>query len=342
MIWIEKYRPKTFNEMIGRSEITDNLKLYTLDTIPHLIIYGGSGYGKRTILLSLINHLYGNVSESSVREADIENKITIKFIETKEYIEVTPSEYGNNDKIVIQNLIKEVAQTRPILSLVGSNKKLKLIIIGESENLTKFAQNSLRRTVETYSPNFRIIMICNDLSKIIEPLRSRCFCLRVPVMDGRPVLQKILKYENFILPDDQIEEILKASNGNLRKGICIMETLWHSQKDKENKRQKLESPFMLEWEKSIQKICNQILKNRNTQTILEIRKEIYNLLSTCISPNIIFVKIFNYILKNIPLQKRIILSKLAIKYNERLSRGSKAIFHIEAFIVSIMFELNKA
>ncbi|KAG0417144.1 putative replication factor C subunit 3, partial [Dictyocoela roeselum] len=265
MLWIEKYRPQTFQDLTNRKEIVSDLSQYTLETIPHLIIYGNSGYGKRTILMALIRHLYGKIGESSVREADVENKVTIKFVETREYIEIVPAEYGTSDRIVIQSLIKDIAQTRPILSLVGSEHKLKLIVVSEAERLSKDAQSALRRTVETYSPNFRIVLLCTDLSKIIEPLKSRCFCLRIPVVDGYPVLRKIMQSEDFLLPESELREVLDASDGNLRKAICTLEMIWNVRNDKTAKKIKFGTPYLLEWERKINKIGQQILKNRNTQ-----------------------------------------------------------------------------
>ncbi|KAG0436093.1 Replication factor C subunit 5 [Dictyocoela muelleri] len=341
MLWIEKYRPQTFQELKNRQEIVKDLSLYSLETIPHLIIYGAPGYGKRTILMALIRHLYGKISETFVREANIENKLTIKFVETREYIEINPAEYGNFDRIVIQNLIKDIAQTRPILSLVGSEQTLKLIVVSEAEKLSKDAQSALRRTVETYSPNFRIVLLSTDLSKIIEPLKSRCFCLRIPMIDGKSILKEIMEIEDFLIPESELEAILEASSGNLRKAICSLETLWNSKNDKVIKKIKFSSPYLLEWEKTIQKIGDQILKNRTTQAIIDIRKDVYSLLTSCIAPNLILTRIFKFIVQKIPYEKRIIITKLALRYNERIVKGTKSIFHIEAFVVSVMNELNK-
>ena len=56
----------------------------------------------------------------------------------------------------------------------------KLLIINEADQLSKEAQGALRRTMEKYIKNCRIILICEFVHKIIQPIRSRCVNLRVP------------------------------------------------------------------------------------------------------------------------------------------------------------------
>ena len=55
-----------------------------------------------------------------------------------------------------------------------------MVIINEADSLTREAQQALRRTMEKYMSNLRIFLVANHLGKLIEPLQSRCFLVRVP------------------------------------------------------------------------------------------------------------------------------------------------------------------
>jgi hypothetical protein len=128
------------------------------------------------------------------------------------HIEVTPTEMGNMDRVVIQDIIKEFSSSRQILE---SPKKFKAVIIFEADYLSKDAQNALRRTMERFARNVKFIFIVESLSMILAPLRSRCLCLRCP-----SVTPEIF---NVIAPKVQNSHQFVPKYGSLRRNIMMFD-----------------------------------------------------------------------------------------------------------------------
>lgn len=107
-------------------------------------------------------------------------------------LELKASDVGMYDRVVIQDILKEIAQTQQVDLNAKQRFKGKLptpnlrivadgivVIINEADALTRDAQAALRRTMEKYMNNMRLILCANSTSKIIAPIRSRCLLVRV-------------------------------------------------------------------------------------------------------------------------------------------------------------------
>ena len=122
------------------------------------------------------------------------------MITSNYHIEMAPGDAGLNDRFVIQDVIKEMASSKNIAT-VGMYKEkssaknndddnnttkntkkkadYKVVVLVEVDKLTRQAQAALRRTMEKYSASCRLILCCNNPSKVIDPVRSRCLGIRV-------------------------------------------------------------------------------------------------------------------------------------------------------------------
>lgn len=153
-------------------------------------------------------------------------KIEVNLISSNYHIEITPSDAGNYDRLIIQDILKEIAQTQQVDQ--NAAHRFKVIVINEADMLSRDAQAALRRTMEKYMQNLRIILCANSTSHIIAPIRSRCLLLRVGAPKDEAmarVLRHVAKREKFHLPDHVADEIVRNAEGNVRKAILILETL---------------------------------------------------------------------------------------------------------------------
>jgi hypothetical protein len=153
-------------------------------------------------------------------------KIEVNLISSNYHTEITPSDAGSYDRLVIQDILKEIAQTQQVDQ--NAARRFKMVVINEADSLSRDAQAALRRTMEKYMRNMRMILCANSTSRIIAPIRSRCLLLRVGAPsdeDMSRVLRHVAKREKFQLPDPISSEIVRYADGNMRKAILVLETL---------------------------------------------------------------------------------------------------------------------
>ena len=103
-----------------------------------------------------------------------------------------------------------------------------IIILDEADLLTTDAQSALRRIIEDNSNQTRFCIICNYVSKIIDPIVSRCAKFRFNSLSEESQinhLNNIAKQENMNINIRIINKIQKVSQGDLRKSINLLQTL---------------------------------------------------------------------------------------------------------------------
>eukprot|EP01071_Lankesteria_metandrocarpae_P003473 Lankesteria_metandrocarpae@DN2986_c0_g1_i2.p1 len=112
---------------------------------------------------------------------------------------------------------------------VGASKMppWKIVILDEADMMTVDAQSALRRLIEDSSKNTRFAIICNYVTKIIDPIASRCAKFRFePVSASAQVerLRHIVVAEHVKCDDSVLEAVVDISEGDLRVGITLLQT----------------------------------------------------------------------------------------------------------------------
>ncbi|UJR25849.1 hypothetical protein I4U23_007199 [Adineta vaga] len=338
-LWCDKYRPKTFDELDYQLEQANLLKSIVANgDFPHLLIFGPNGSGKKTRIICLLHALYGD----GVQSLRIENhqyetpsrkKLDITTIGSHFHIQVNPSDVGIYDRIIIQELIKTIAQTKQINS--DEQRSFKIIVIVEVDKLTRDAQHSLRRTMEKYMNSCRLILCCNSTSRVIPAIRSRCLAFRMaaPSVDEiNIVLQKVAYFEGIKLSFDLSKRIAEKSQRNLRRALLMFQTCASQNISLTNDQEIIEP----DWEIYLRDTARMISVQQTPQRLLEVRERLYELIAHCIPPEIIFKHLLEELLINCDETLKIQITQLAAEYEHRLRQGSKHIFHLEAFLAKFM------
>lgn len=211
--WVEKYRPKKLDDVAAQDHVVNVLKK-TLSSanLPHMLFYGPPGTGKTSTILALTKELFGpELMKTRVLElnASDERGISIVREKVKNFARLTVSKPSKHD---LENYLCP---------------PYKIIILDEADSMTADAQSALRRTMETYSTVTRFCLICNYVTRIIDPLASRCSKFRFKSLDSSNALQR-LKYvaeeEGVKVKAGSLETILDISAGDLRRAITLLQS----------------------------------------------------------------------------------------------------------------------
>jgi len=370
MLWVDKHRPTRLQQLSYHATLTKRLTSLAEDPggLPHLLFYGPPGSGKKTRIMSLLRQVFGGSVErlrldKRTFTTPTKRTVEINMISSNYHIEMAPGDAGLNDRYVIQDVIKEMAQNKNIAS-VGSSKDqaggsifasssdknddekgkkkadYKVVVLVEVDKLTRQAQAALRRTMEKYSSSCRLILCCNNPSKVIDPVRSRCLGIRVaaPSHDEiAAVLRTVSRKESITLPDELAINISRSSNRNLRRALLMLESCHVTTRDDSPKSLKPNTPIPhTDWERYIAQLAAGIVKEQSPKSLIAAREKLYELLINCIPAQVILKTLVMELLPTLDDSIKGQVVTWAAFYEHRIALGSKEIFHLEAFIAKFM------
>jgi replication factor C subunit 2/4 len=279
--WIEKYRPRKLSDVISQDE-SINILNNTLKTgeRPHLLLYGNPGTGKTSSILSLCNQLFGERVNERVLELNASDERGINIVRHK-IINFAKLSIGTVDKKVLC-------------------PPYKIIILDEADAMTKEAQAALRKIMEDTSNITRFCFICNYINQIIEPINSRCVKIRFKPISIEYVIKKlnwISKKERMNINEDVISGIADIANGDLRKGILILQNTKYINIESEKSLVKDDIYKMCNYisDTEISYYLNKIIDGNSIIDVIDVAKDIINRGYVF---NSVLIKIINFLIIN--------------------------------------------
>lgn len=194
-LWVYKYKPKTFNDIILNDEIKPKLEK-AMNELPNMLLYGTPGVGKGCFADIIIDK--ENIDHMWINASD-ENGIE-----------------------VFRNKIRPFATAMCL-------KEMKVVVLNECDSLTsgpQGAQKLLRQLMEDTYRLCRFILICNYENYIIPEIKSRCQVIKFdnpPKKEIGKICLKILKQEKIKYEGKTIMEIINKCYPDIRKTINVLQ-----------------------------------------------------------------------------------------------------------------------
>ncbi len=217
-----KYRPQTFNSVVGQQSITGTLKNAILNN--HLaqafLFCGPRGVGKTTcarIFAKTIN--CENISPEG--EACDKCESCVSFNKSASFNIHELDAASNNSVDDIRNLVDQVR----IPPQVG---KYKVYIIDEVHMLSQAAFNAFLKTLEEPPAYAKFILATTEKHKIIPTILSRCQIYdfkRITVEDIATHLAYVAGQEGITAEPDALHIIAQKADGALRDALSIFDQI---------------------------------------------------------------------------------------------------------------------
>lgn len=237
MLW-EYSKPKSFSDIHCRTADINNLELLSASILhgklfPNMIIHGPPHSGKYMKVQCFLESIFGKdiYEHTEITHTARQNcsNYTIQINKSNHHYETSFSGLQYADKTVLNSLLNTFFSTTNV-----SSQQHKILVIRNFDELTKPAQYSLRRRIETDIGAVRYIFIVNHLNFVEPALLSRCVLIRCPKL-SIPQIQDTLTHlctqKNVDIPPEYIEKVSKRCDRKVGNAIHLLECMYLCKSD---------------------------------------------------------------------------------------------------------------
>jgi len=204
-IWLEKYRPKILDDVVGNASYVTSLRNIAAqpERMTNILLCGPPGVGKTTSIHALARTILGEYARQAVLELNASDDRGLQ---------------------VVRDKIKGFCRMKVDLP----KGTFKILILDEVDAMTKNAQQALRTMMEQYSETTRFALACNNSTKVLEPIQSRCAIMRfnkVAPEDMKQRILRIMKIENVQYDQSGLDALAFVGDGDMRLAINSLQSV---------------------------------------------------------------------------------------------------------------------
>lgn len=213
--WAEKYRPKSLEDVVGNNDVIATIaRMAASKQCPNLLVFGPSGAGKTSSMKAAARTMHGGEENSRHCTMELNASDDRKIQMVRDSIKIFTSS----------------CLTRPHTNSQQQQHPPppRLVMLDEADAMRNEAQFALRAIIEQFSNHTRFIIICNQVTKIVPSIQSRCKMIRFGPLspsDIRKRLVFVAESEGVAqwIDDSAYDAIETLVDGDLRKALNTLQ-----------------------------------------------------------------------------------------------------------------------
>lgn len=213
-----KYRPKTFDDVVGQEVIIQTLKNSILNNkINHAYLFSGPRGCGKTSIAKIFARLVNCENPNGTNPC---NECVCCTQNNEQNLDIIEMDAASN------NGVDEIREINNKVNLVPSFGKYKVYIIDEVHMLTIGAFNALLKTLEEPPAHVIFILATTDPHKVPITILSRCQRFDLKKISEDRIsnrIKDICDLENITISDDAIKEVAHLGDGSLRDALSVLD-----------------------------------------------------------------------------------------------------------------------
>ncbi|KAJ8770819.1 hypothetical protein K2173_021466 [Erythroxylum novogranatense] len=348
--WADKYQPRLLIGFTCHKREAQLLKQLVLqDSIPHILIRGPSGSGKRSLTVALLGEIFGHAGckvSHDLRCFQFKNEkpmqVVVPVTSSRRHVELNVRTEANA-KYALVGLVREISNKfckNPEISTVNFEPECTVIVLFDVDKAEESIQYLIKWIMDCFTDACKLIICCKDDTNILDSVKNHCEVIDVEAPAAHEIIEvliQISRKEDFDLSMSFAAKIAAKSKQNMREAIMALEAC-----KAHNYPFTDDQPIQVGWERVVEELAVQILADPSNQRhvsfllLVTIREKLQKLLLDFVHPKLILLKLVEQFLKRIEAASKREVYYWHAYYDKRLPTGTTALLKLEEFLAKFM------